>query len=190
MWSGSPAATEGPSSPQRRYALRQHSSTAPPRAPKTHSGARGTRAGGGAAAPDQGKRWWLRNPRCVPPGAPEPRGGPRPYSQARSRNAAHTPWFAALAGAHRTPGGRSDHAQKLRQPERRAQQEALDLGAPRRAQRRELRLRLDSLGHGRHVEAAGKPDDRPHDRGGGLLAGQIGHEGAVDLDLVEREIAQ
>src|SRR6185437_14740539 len=54
----------------------------------------------------------------------------------------------------------------------------------------ELFQGLDSLGHQRHAEAVAEVDDGGDDRGRLRIAAEIDDEGAVDLDLVERERLQ
>src|SRR5665647_3910533 len=54
----------------------------------------------------------------------------------------------------------------------------------------ELLLGFHALGDDRHLQAMAEPDDGPDDRGRLRVAAEIDDEGAVDLDLVERESLQ
>nr|WP_281533998.1 hypothetical protein [Cryobacterium breve] len=59
--------------------------------------------------------------------------------------------------------------------------------------RASLRIRLgvlDPLGHHPQAQAVGEVDARRHHCGGALVAVQRGHEGAVELELVDREFAE
>jgi hypothetical protein len=58
------------------------------------------------------------------------------------------------------------------------------------AQLRRLLRRLDALAQHRRVQGVADLDQRAHDRGALGVAGQLRHEGAVDLHQVDREAAQ
>src|SRR5262249_3291135 len=70
---------------------------------------------------------------------------------------------------------------------RAADEIALHLVAGFGRQERELRLGLDALRHHRQLEAAAQTDDRADDRRRLRIVLEIGDEGLVDLDLVERK---
>ncbi len=72
----------------------------------------------------------------------------------------------------------------------RAEEKALNLGTTLLADQIELIGGLNALGRGGHAEAAAKADDRPDDRDAVGLRGDILHERAIDLDLVEGKGAQ
>src|SRR4051794_377997 len=60
-----------------------------------------------------------------------------------------------------------------------------------RDQALELALRLDALGHRPHAERAGHADDRRDDRRVALsVLAEVVDEGAVDLDHLDRVLAQ
>jgi hypothetical protein len=67
---------------------------------------------------------------------------------------------------------------------------ALGLVAAFRAQEVRLGLGFHAFGVGRNAEARAEAYDRADDRCSVGAAAEIGHEGAVDLDLVEGEAAQ
>src|SRR4051812_13607749 len=70
------------------------------------------------------------------------------------------------------------------------EQEALALVAAFELGGVELLLGLDALDDGGDAKAAGEPDHRADDSLAILAHQHLADEGAVDLDLVEREIAQ
>jgi hypothetical protein len=67
---------------------------------------------------------------------------------------------------------------------------ALHLGAAQGPHDVELRLGFDTFGGGRIAEAVAQGGDRPQDRQGAHRRRKLADEGAVDLDLVERESMQ
>src|SRR3954451_8905923 len=71
-----------------------------------------------------------------------------------------------------------------------AEQIALHLRAPERAQQALLLLGLDAFGGGGHAARGRQIDDGLHDAGGAVGAGDVADEATVDLDLVEREAVQ
>ena len=54
----------------------------------------------------------------------------------------------------------------------------------------ELHVIFDALRGGSDAEALAEPNHRANDCQGVVASGELVHEGAVDLDLVEREAAQ
>src|SRR3984957_6664256 len=72
----------------------------------------------------------------------------------------------------------------------RAEQKTLHLVAAFGAQPVELADGFDAFGRGGDVEAAAETGNRPHDRQAIGTVGDILHERAVDLDLVERKTAE
>ena len=62
--------------------------------------------------------------------------------------------------------------------------------AARLLQKLELLLRLDPLGHGRHVECARQTDDGRHQRAAALVLGNAAREIAVDLQCVDRQLRE
>src|ERR1043166_3230419 len=79
---------------------------------------------------------------------------------------------------------------ECRRRHRPVEQEALHLRASGRAQQLELLGRLDALSGGVELERAAEPGDGAGDCGAVGPAGELSHEGLVDLDLVERKHAQ
>ena len=71
-----------------------------------------------------------------------------------------------------------------------AHQEALHLVALFVAQEIEMRLRLDAFGQNRDMQVLAEAQDRAHDRRRLMVGAHLVHEGAVELDLVERECVQ
>src|SRR5580704_10872131 len=71
-----------------------------------------------------------------------------------------------------------------------AEQIALHLDAAFGAQDLELLLGLDALGGGDHAETRAEPRHRADDGDAIVFLAELADEGAVDLDLVEREAAQ
>ena len=76
---------------------------------------------------------------------------------------------------------------QLGQRNRPAEQVALGVAAPGRAQQRELLHRFDALRDRAHAEAAAERDHAADDRGAIGAVVHFRHERAVDLDLVERK---
>src|SRR4051794_8742698 len=72
---------------------------------------------------------------------------------------------------------------------RTAEQVALDLVAAVRAQELQLLVGLDALGHHAQPEGLGEGDDADGEGGGGGIVtdAELGYEGLVDLDLVDRK---
>src|SRR6185503_20616875 len=90
-------------------------------------------------------------------------------------------------------GARVERAQELRDladRPRLAEQIALRLVAAFDAQHVELLLGLDALGHGDHAYVGAELRHRADDGEAVFLLAELHDEGAVDLDLVEREAAQ
>src|SRR5258708_27117029 len=73
---------------------------------------------------------------------------------------------------------------------RRAEIIALDLGTALRPQAVELLARLHALGSGNHMEARAHCGDGANDGQALVLICHVANERRVDLDLVERELAQ
>ena len=85
---------------------------------------------------------------------------------------------------------RPTSARVLRDRRRLADEIALHHVAALVGEEAELFLGFDALGDDRHVEAVAEADHRADDRRRLRVAAEIHDEGAVDLDLVERERLQ
>src|SRR5437868_826432 len=71
-----------------------------------------------------------------------------------------------------------------------AEQVTLRLGAAFLAHAAELLSGLDTLGCRRDAKPASEPRNRPHDRDRIRVLAEIADERLIDLDLVERKLAQ
>src|SRR5690606_27538560 len=90
----------------------------------------------------------------------------------------------------RQGAGLADQVQHLRCGDRLAEIIALDEVAAERPQKVELRLRLDALRDDREIHRLAQRDERLDEGVGGRIESDLAHEAAVDLELVERELAQ
>src|SRR5579872_3077540 len=90
----------------------------------------------------------------------------------------------------RVPGWTADQPVVLIDRKRLADEVALDGVAALLGEEGKLLLGFHALGDDRHFEAVTKTDDRANDRRRLRAAAEIHDEGAVDLDLVERECLQ
>ena len=97
---------------------------------------------------------------------------------------------SARFGAHRRNEFAAHGLGVVGNRERPASQIALHFVAAFLEQDVVLRFGFDAFGQDRNVETAAEADDRVNDRDRLLIGTEIGDEGAVDLDLVERERAQ
>src|SRR3954464_6130606 len=106
------------------------------------------------------------------------------------RTTAGRPLAGLARGLHGIGDAAADQDSIL--PDRRglAEQIALHRVAAFLRQETELLDGLDALGDDRHFEAMAKIDDGAHDRRRLRIPAEIDDEGAVDLDLVERERLQ
>src|ERR1700737_4569297 len=107
----------------------------------------------------------------------------------REENASNKGLTGLAHGLHDIAGA-ADQGCVLADRRRLAEQIALHRVAAFLGEEAELLLGLNALGDNRHFEAVAEIDDGADDRRGLRIAAEIHHEGAVDLDLVERESLQ
>lgn len=83
-----------------------------------------------------------------------------------------------------------DPPSEFRRGDRTAEQVSLREAAAEQLHTVSLRLRFDGFGKRNHPQSVREVGDRPDHRGGVIVVDRVGDERAVDLQQLDREMAQ